>query len=335
MPSWSVAPSERGAVRDLWDDEPGDGLVLRRGRGDGKLRERIVRALDDAVDLGDVDALIEAAEDARKVLVDLENHEVRLVENAFGDAGGTGEVEVPVPVHRRDAHHGDVYREEMAVIRHEIAEDHGNEIAQPPVAQAALVGREVPAVIEKVLARRVALDGPDRTKAEIAADLDVVQFITPLGEGGVQQRREGDVGGIVHPVAAFDEPNRLGGRAELGMVFGKIVHVFTSEVLFREGAGDFAHALDDGFRAGDFDAVESDDPAEEVRARHNLDLRGKAVFAQRGEDQILTEPVDEGTRHVVFALEHDAHGLTAVHAEDSAGIARGGALAPDVFAESA
>ena len=95
-----------------------------------------------------------------------------------------------------------------------------------------------------------------------------------------------------------------------------------------------AHALDDGFRAGDFDAVEGDDPAEEVRARHDLDLRGEAVGAQRGEDQILAEAVDEGACHVVFALEHDAHGLAAVHAEDGAGIARGGAAAPDVLAEA-
>lgn len=43
-------------------------------------------ALDDVIDLGDVDILVEAAVNARQVLVDLQDHDIRPFQNRAGNA---------------------------------------------------------------------------------------------------------------------------------------------------------------------------------------------------------------------------------------------------------
>ena len=84
-----------------------------RRRVRGQVGERRVRPLDDHVHVGNVDDLVEPAAQARQVLVDLENDDVRPVEDGAGHAGHRREVEVPVAVHRRDARHGDVDRQKL------------------------------------------------------------------------------------------------------------------------------------------------------------------------------------------------------------------------------
>ena len=172
-------------------------------------------ALDDIIDVGNVDALVKSAQDARQMLVDLQDDDVRPVKYPLGRAGAAGQIEVPVLIHGSHAHHGHVHGEKMPVIGDDIPEDHGNVIAQPAVAELPLVRGTVPAVVHEMLPRGIALHDADGAEAEIAADLDIGQLIAAFGQRRVQKRREANAGGIVDPVAASDDPDGLFGRTEL------------------------------------------------------------------------------------------------------------------------
>ena len=83
--------------------------------------------------------LVKPAAQARQVLIDLQNDDVRPVENGAGHAGRGREVKVPVTVHRRDGRHGDVDCQKFAVVPREVAEDHRRIVAQAAVAEPALI----------------------------------------------------------------------------------------------------------------------------------------------------------------------------------------------------
>ena len=104
-------------------------------------------ALDDIVDLGNMDALIEAAQDPRQSLVDFKDHDVRLLQDALGAAGRAGQIKVPVLVHRCDRAHRDIDRQKVPVVGDKQVEDHGNIIAEPFVAQLSLIGAAMPGII--------------------------------------------------------------------------------------------------------------------------------------------------------------------------------------------
>ena len=160
-------------------------------------------ALHDAVDLGDVDTLVKTSVYVGQVLVDLQDHDVRIPQDPFGNAGCAGEVEVAVPVHRSGAHHRDVDIQEVAVIGHHISEDHRDIIAQASVAELSLVSGAVPAVVYKVFPQGVAFRNLDRAKSQIAADFDIGQLIAACGQRLVEKSRETDIGAVVNPVAAL------------------------------------------------------------------------------------------------------------------------------------
>ena len=193
-------------------------------------RQRRVRPLDDHVHIGNVDDLVKPAAQARQVLIDLKNDDVRPVEDGAGHAGRGREVKVPVAVHRRDGRHGDVDRQKFAVVPREVAEDHRRIVAQTAVTQPALIRRAVPGVVEKMRLLRVALHDLHRAGTEVAAHLHIVQLVAPGGERRIEQRRKAERGRIVHPVAVFHRAHRLGGGAQLAAVFCLKIHGASSSV---------------------------------------------------------------------------------------------------------
>ena len=197
------------ARRDERDDVVRNLFVLRCCVGDRKVRQMIVLPLHDVIDLRDVDRLVEAAVDLGQVLVDFQDDDVRGLEDALRDACRAGEVEVPVLVHGRHAGHRHVHRQEMLVVLHEAAEDHGDEVAQAAVAQLPLIGGAVPAVVHEVLAQRVGLHGVERPEDEVGAELDVEQLVPAPGERLLEQGGEADVRHEVDPVAALYALDRL------------------------------------------------------------------------------------------------------------------------------
>ncbi len=156
-----------------------------------------------------MDKLVEAAQNVGQMLVDLQDDDIRLLKDAPGDACGAGEVEVAVPVHGRDAHHGHVHRQEVTVVGHHVAEDHRDVVAQIPVAEFPLVSGAVPGVVEKVLPAGVALHHLNGTEKQVAPDFHAGQLVPALGQGSVQKGRKADVGGVVHPIPAFHCLDRL------------------------------------------------------------------------------------------------------------------------------
>ena len=120
---------ERGAVHHVLHHVLGDLHLRLVGSGRLDAGQRAVGSLHDHVHVADVDALIQTAVDPRKVLVDLQNDYVRLIQRGAGGCRGTGEVEIAVLVHGRDRHHRHVDGEELVVIPAQIAEHHGVEVA--------------------------------------------------------------------------------------------------------------------------------------------------------------------------------------------------------------
>ena len=155
------------------------------------------------VHIAEVNGFVKATQNTGQMLVDLQNDNVRLLQDAAGDARGTGEIEIPVLIHGRDAHHGHIHREKMPVVGHHIAKNHGNIAAQPSVAELSLIGGTVPGVVGEVLPARVTLHDLNRTKAQIAPYLYIGQLIPAFRQSLVQQCGKAHVGGVIHPVTAF------------------------------------------------------------------------------------------------------------------------------------
>ena len=101
--------------------------------------QRVMGALHDHIHVVDVDALVQAAVDPRQILVDLQDHDIRLIQHRTGGGVGQGEVEVAVLVHGGHAHHGHVDRQEVLIVGPQIPEHHWVEAAHPPVAELALI----------------------------------------------------------------------------------------------------------------------------------------------------------------------------------------------------
>ena len=203
------AELQRGTVGDEFQDEPGDRLLSRR---DGKIRhfrQRAVLPFHDHVHIRNADALAVAAGDFGQVLVHLDDDHIRLVQDRLCDARSAGQVEKSMLIHGRSADHGDVDRQKVTVIRRQVAEDHGDEVAEASVAQGPLVTGAVPAVVDEVLAQRVTFHGLDRLEDEVASDLNVRQLVPAGGQRRIQQLRESDVRAVVHPVAALDDLDSL------------------------------------------------------------------------------------------------------------------------------
>ena len=215
----------RRAVADVGYDVRGYLRVHLAGGAAGQLDGRAVLALDDHVDLGDVDALLLAAVDAGQALEHLYHDDVGVVYVRPRVAGGDGEVEVAVLVHGRGADEGDVYVQEVVVVPAQVAVQHGLVVAQAAVGELALVAREMPGVIGEVLLLRVGFDGADGAVAEHPAYFDVRELLAPLGEGGVAEAGEGDARAVFDPVPALYERGGLGGGAQLALIFAHIVHV--------------------------------------------------------------------------------------------------------------
>ena len=75
-----------------------------------------VLALHYYISFGYVDAVTDSTVYLRKVLVHLEYDYIGLVQYPLGDARGTGQIEIPVVIHRRHCDHSDIYIKKMLVV---------------------------------------------------------------------------------------------------------------------------------------------------------------------------------------------------------------------------
>jgi len=124
--------------------------------------------------------LIKTAAQLRGMLVYLKYDDVGLIENELGHAGDAGEVEISVPVHGTHGHHGNVHMYKLAVVPAEIAEYHGREKTQTPVAQLTLIAGAVPGVVNKMLLAGVAFHGLYGPEHQVALHPHTAQLVTAL-----------------------------------------------------------------------------------------------------------------------------------------------------------
>ena len=172
-----------------------------------------------------MDTLVIPAVDTRQGFVDFEDHNVRLVDGRPVDAECAGEIEIAVPVHRRDCEHGDVHREKLLVIPSLVSEDHRREESASLIAELSFIAGAVPGLVDEVLHAGITLGDLDRTWEEIAPHLDMPQFIAPCGKGRVEQNRKAVVGPIINPVTAAHEADRFLRCTQLLPVFTVDVHI--------------------------------------------------------------------------------------------------------------
>ena len=87
----------------------------------------------------------------------------------------------------------------------------------------------MPRVIDKMLLRWIAFRHFQRAEYQIAANFHVRQFIAAGSQRAVEQNRLSQAGGIVDPIAAFDDLYRLFRRAQFALVF--LQHIHTDDLL--------------------------------------------------------------------------------------------------------
>ena len=172
-------------------------------------------------------ALIKSAQYARQVLIDLQNDNIRLLDDSLRDARAAGQIEETVSVHGGHTHHGDVHCQKMPVIRLQIPENHRNVAAEPLVAELPLIGGAVPAVVAEMFPHRIALDRHDRSEAEIPADFHIVQFVPAFCQRRVQKRRKADIGPVINPVSALNSLHGLVRSPEFIIIFSIKIHIFS------------------------------------------------------------------------------------------------------------
>ena len=181
-------------------------------------------ALHYHISFGYVDAVADSAVYLRQVLVHLEYDYIGLVQYPLGDARGTGQIEIPVVIHRRHCDHSDIYLKKMLVVLDNVPENHRYVVAESLVAEFPFICGTVPAVVYEMLALGVALHHLYRPEDQIASYLDVCELVSSPGESFVQKHRKAVGRGVFHPVSAFDDFDRLVRRAELFSVLIIVFH---------------------------------------------------------------------------------------------------------------
>ena len=212
-------------------------LHLRLGGLAGlHIGQRAMLPLHDHVHIADMDALVQTAIDPGQILIYLQNNDIRLVQHSSGRGIADGEIKIPVLIHGRHAHHGHIHRKELRVIPAQVPEHHGAEVAQTPVAQLTLIPGHMPAVVNKMLPRGVALHHLDGLRNEVSPHLHTPQLILAACNGGVHQGRKGSTHRDVDPVTALNNSRCLVRSAELALIFGCIIkrngHSFLASLYY-------------------------------------------------------------------------------------------------------
>ena len=217
------AQLQGGAIRHVLHDELCDLHLRLGGRRRLHVGQRAMVALHDHVHITDVDALVQAAVYPRQILIHLKNDNIRLVQHRASRSIADGEIEISVLIHGRHAHNGHVHSEELRIIPAQITKHHGDKVAQPPVAELALIAGQMPAVVYKVLPCGVVFHHLDGLEDQVSPHLHAPQLVLAAGDGGIHQRRKSAAHGNVDPVTAFDDSCRLVRSAKLALIFGCII----------------------------------------------------------------------------------------------------------------
>ena len=210
------AQLETCAVGYPLHNEPGHRLVHLGGRTGGLDTHGVVAALHHHVHLADVDAVVEAAQTAGHVLVDLHDDHLGHLAHSLHMGRGQTEVEIAVLVHGRHLKHGHVRRCDMVVVvAWQLGIAHG--LVEPGAAgdMMALHAAHVMGIENDVVYRILDVEDSRLPQADAAAYLHILQLRGAAGQRLVQHAGMNGAEPVVHPVAGFDDLHRFVGGGQL------------------------------------------------------------------------------------------------------------------------
>ncbi|EKD39175.1 MAG: hypothetical protein ACD_75C00486G0001, partial [uncultured bacterium] len=149
------AELQAGAVLDLGNDDLGDPLINIGNLRLGQAEHLLMLALDDGVDLRDMDLLLVTAVAVGHVLVDLDDDLFGGLDLRSGKGIGHPEIEETLAVHRRGAQQHDVGGDiAFVVVSRPFMVEQRDIVADLAVVQFAVGAGEMPAVVAETSAFR-------------------------------------------------------------------------------------------------------------------------------------------------------------------------------------
>ena len=204
------AQLETGAVGDLLHDELRHRPIHLRGCAGGQDAHGVVAPLHHHIHLADVDAVVEAAQTAGHILVDLYDDHLGHLTHCLQVGRGQAEIEVAVLIHGCDLEHGHIRRRDMVVvvagqlgIAHRLVE------ARAAGDMVALHAAHVVGVIDNMMHRVLNVKDRRLPQADAASDLHILQLRCAASQRLVQHAGVDGTKSVVHPVAGLDDLDRL------------------------------------------------------------------------------------------------------------------------------
>ena len=220
------AELQAGTVGNVLHNQLGHGLIHFGGcSAAGKLVDGRIVALDDAVNLRNMQAVVMSAQADRHIAVDFNVHFVRLAGSISQMACAGTEVEVAVIVHRRRHKHCNVQRVgAFPVVTRQFRVADGGVERISGIHSLALDAAHVPAVPGKVRAGILNLENFRHVAENTAAELDVIQTGHTLGQCCVKGYGGADTPAVVDPVAVLDLCGHGIGTHQLLCVNRLVIH---------------------------------------------------------------------------------------------------------------
>ena len=213
------AQLEAGTVRDLLNDQLCNGVVNLGRSGSTHLTERRVVALDDHVDLGDVNRVLKAAETARHILVDLNDDVLAGLADRLEVGCVRTEAEIAVLVHRCNLNQRVLVRDDVfTVVARQLGIADRCIICHSLCDHFALNAAHVPGVPGEMLRCVVYFCDFRNPHQDAAADFDVGQLVCACSERFIQCDRRTGAPAVVDPVAALDALDRVLGGGQFALI---------------------------------------------------------------------------------------------------------------------
>ena len=236
------AQLQAGAVGDLLHDELGHGLIHLGGGVGGLDAHGVVAPLHDHVHLGNMDAVVKAAQTPGHILVDLHDDHLGLFNNSPQMGGREAEVEVAVLIHGRHLEHGHIRGGNVVgIVPGQLGITHGLVEARAAGNVVTLHRTHVVGIENNVVNRVRNVKNGRFPQADAASDLHILQLRGPPGQGLVQHPGMDGAEAVVHPVAGLDDLHRLVRRSQFLPVYLFVIHIFSPPSLLCFAKSTFSH----------------------------------------------------------------------------------------------
>ena len=205
------ADLQTGAVLDLVGDEFTHRNVHFRGRRIRQFGRGLIIALDDIIDLADMQP-IGLAEHIGQAIRHLDDDHFRALGDGPVPEIGGAEIEIAVFIHAACLEDDHIHRRhETSVIIGDLAEIHWNVMGAAGVVLLAVVAGKMGAEPVKMFALWITFEHGARAHGNTGADFDVAQVIPARRQGLVENIGLAKGNAIVDPHAGSDEVGGLFG----------------------------------------------------------------------------------------------------------------------------